>query len=190
MIRRPSDLDALIAEGESDHVELKSSLHHPHGLLPADLQYRLDQGKLTETQVRKEVQTRLNKEVTKTVAAFLNTRGGTLLIGVDDSGAVVGIEHDFKDFKKEKDQNADGWLRSLKEVISNTLGPEVCSAIHVSLVPHAQGTVAVVECPARGSETWHREADGSEGFYVRASNATESLNGSGMVKYIREHWPA
>lgn len=190
MIRRTSDLDTLIAAGESDNVELKSSLHHPHGPLPADLQYPLEQGKLTETQVRKELQARLNKEVTKTIAAFLNTRGGMLLIGVNDSGQVFGIEHDFQVFKKEKDQNTDAWLRSLKEVIANALGPDTCGAIHVSLVPHKQGTVAVVECPARASETWHHEADDSESFYVRASNATQALNGSGMIKYIRERWPA
>jgi hypothetical protein len=34
-------------------------------------------------------------EVTKTIAAFLNTSGGMLLVGVNDSGAVLGIEPDF-----------------------------------------------------------------------------------------------
>src|SRR5690606_7134738 len=32
--------------------------------------------------------------VLKTIAAFLNTEGGGLLIGVADDGSVVGIEHD------------------------------------------------------------------------------------------------
>jgi predicted HTH transcriptional regulator len=35
-----------------------------------------------------EVQKELRKSVTKTITAFLNTDGGTLLIGVDHSGAV------------------------------------------------------------------------------------------------------
>jgi type I restriction enzyme R subunit len=33
--------------------------------------------------------------VVKTIAGFLNTDGGTLLIGVDDSSAVLGLEHDL-----------------------------------------------------------------------------------------------
>ena|ERR1022692_468528 len=137
-------------------------------------------------QAKKEVQKRLNLSVTKTIAAFLNSSGGTLLIGVDDSGTVLGIEPDLEYCQLGK-QDADGWLLSLKDVIINALGREVWSAIHASLVPHKRKTVAVVRCPPRTSETWHR-AD-SERFYIRASNATEELTGPGLVRYIRERWP-
>jgi hypothetical protein len=78
-IRHASNVDALIAAGESDTIECKSSLHHPHGPLPPDLRYPLEQGKLQPVQVRKEMQKRLNKEVTETIAAFLNTSGGDAL---------------------------------------------------------------------------------------------------------------
>jgi len=74
-IRYASNVGALIAAGESDTLELKSSLHHPHGPLPPELQYPLEQGKLQPVQVRKDMQKRLNKEVTETIAAFLNTNG-------------------------------------------------------------------------------------------------------------------
>jgi serine/threonine protein kinase len=191
LVRRTSDLDALIAAGESGSVERKSSLRHPLDPLPTILRIPVVQKvEVDERRALREVQKGLQKAVTKTIAAFLNARGGTLLIGVDDSGAVLGIEHDFQYFKEGKDRNADGWLRSLKEAVANTLGPEVCGAIHVSLVPHEQGTVAVIECPARATETWHREDEGGEVFYVRASNATEQLNGSSLIQYIRERWPA
>ena len=32
--------------------------------------------------------------VLKTIAGFLNTKGGELLIGVDDSGEPIGLEND------------------------------------------------------------------------------------------------
>ena len=80
------------------------------------------------------MQKRLRKSITKTIAAFLNTDGGTLLIGVDDSGQVLGIEPDFEYLKQGK-QDADGWRLSLKDVIINALGAEACSTVHVSLVP-------------------------------------------------------
>jgi hypothetical protein len=191
VVRRTSDLDALIAAEESGSVERKASLKHPFDPLPTILKIPVvKKVEVDEREALRTVQKGLQKAVTKTIAAFLNSNGGTLLIGVDNSGTVLGIEHDFQHFKEEKNQNPDGWLRSLKEAIANTLGPEVCSAISVSLVPHEQGTVAVVECPARTSETWHREDDDSEVFYVRASNATDQLNGSSLIKYIRERWPA
>jgi serine/threonine protein kinase len=174
-LRHVSNVEALIAAGESNKIEFKSSLHHPYGApYPG--------------QTPKDVQKILRTSVTKTVAAFLNSEGGTLLIGVDDSGATLGIEPDFAYLKRGK-QDGDGWLLSLKDVIISTLGPEVWSGVHASLVRHEQQTVAVVLCPARPAETWHRE-EGAERFYMRASNATHELNGSSLLRYIRERWPA
>ena len=177
-IRYASNVDALIGAGESDTIEFKSSLHHLYGPLLPELQPAL---------VPKEVRRQLQKAVTKTIAAFLNTSGGTLLIGVDDSGTVLGVEPDFEYCKSGK-RNADGWLLSLKDVIIKALSSDVWSAIHVSLEPHGQETVAVIHCPPRTSQTWHRE-DGGERFYIRASNATEELTGRSLVRYSSEHWP-
>ena len=38
---------------------------------------------------------RMEDAVVKTVAGFLNTDGGTLLIGVDDDRQVIGLTHDL-----------------------------------------------------------------------------------------------
>ncbi len=175
------DLDALITAGESEQIEFKSSMHHPYDPPSPTTQ------EMSPQQAQKEIRKALQKAITKTIAAFLNTTGGTLLIGVDDSGGVLGIEPDFGYLRHGK-QDADGWLLSLREAIINAFGREVWGAIHASLVLHESHTVAVVHCPPRASETWHHE-DGAERFYIRASNATEELTGSALVKYFREHWP-
>jgi predicted HTH transcriptional regulator len=44
--------------------------------------------------------------VLKSIAGFMNTHGGTLLVGVADDGAIVGIEEDFAFLGKK---NVDGW---------------------------------------------------------------------------------
>lgn len=181
-IRHASNIGALIAAGESDKVEFKSSLHHPYGPVPPELR------DLQPGQLKKVIKKALAKSVTKTIAAFLNTDGGTLLIGVEDSGTVLGIEPDFEHLKEGK-QNADGWLLSLQEVVNNALGTEVWNAVHVSLVRDGSQTVAVARCPPRTTETWHAE-DGGELFYIRAANGTRDLNGSRLLKYIRERWPS
>jgi serine/threonine protein kinase len=181
-IRYMSNIDELIGAGESEGVEFKASLYHQYDPLSPELQ------KLQPAQARKEVQKGLKKAVTKTIAAFLNASGGTLLIGVDDSGTILGIGPDFKHLGRDK-PDADGWLLSLQDVIINALGADVWSAVHTSLVCHGQETVAVVHCPARTIETWHRE-EGGERFYMRASNGTRELNGSALLRYIRERWPA
>lgn len=181
-IRYTSNVGALIAAGESEKIEFKASLHHPYGPVPPGWQ------KLQPGQLKKETKKALAKSVTKTIAAFLNSDGGTLLIGVEDSGTVLGIEPDF-DYLQQGRHDADGWLLSLQEVIINAFGAEVWNAVHISLVRDGALTVAVVHCPARTTETWHTE-DGGEQFYIRAANGTRELNGSTLLHYIREHWPS
>lgn len=187
-VRHASNITALIEVGESDRMEFKSSLHHPHGSLPEELQRKVHAGQLGEAQAWKDVRRGLNLSVTKTLAAFLNSSGGTLLIGIDHSGAVLGIEADYRYLQRGK-QDKDGWLLSLRNVVNKALGEEVWSVINVSLVPHEQSVIAVIECPPRASETWHTEG-ASHVFYIRASSATHSLHGPKLTRYVREHWPA
>jgi len=71
----PVSIEDLIEEGESDELEFKSSL-------------RWD---VCDGCVNKK----LEEVIIKTVAAFTNSDGGTLLIGVDDDGNVLGLENDY-----------------------------------------------------------------------------------------------
>ena len=36
--------------------------------------------------------------ILKTIAAFMNSEGGTLIVGVDDSGNILGVEKDYETF--------------------------------------------------------------------------------------------
>jgi predicted HTH transcriptional regulator len=60
--------------------------------------------------------------VLKTIAAFLNTEGGDLLIGVADDGSIVGIERD----QLESD---DKFMRHLTQVVRNGLGDRASTCI-------------------------------------------------------------
>ena len=71
----PATIEDLIDEGESDELEFKSTL-------------RWD---IKEGAVNKK----LEEVILKTVAAFANSQGGTLLIGVDDQGTILGLEQDY-----------------------------------------------------------------------------------------------
>lgn len=85
---KPGDQEiaALIAKGESNQLEFKSS---------ARWDYK--QGKQNKV---------LEDIVVKTVAAFLNTDGGNLLIGVDDYRNVIGLANDYKLFGKKDSRDA------------------------------------------------------------------------------------
>ena len=69
----------------------------------------------------------LEDEVLHTVAAFLNTLGGTLLIGVKDKPAswgdrtaeVFGVENDYSILGKNK--GADEYVRSIFQILEEVL---------------------------------------------------------------------
>ena len=75
----------------------------------------------------------------RTVAAFLNTEGGDLLIGVADDGAVIGIEVDQL-------ENDDRFMRHLAHVVCNGLGNQASTCIDPKTQVVQGKTVCVVSC--------------------------------------------
>lgn len=90
---KPVNLEDIIAEGESDELEFKISL-------------RWD---FKEGNVNKN----LEEEAMKTVAAFANSHGGTLLIGVDDEGQIRGLEKDYLSLNNTDRDGFELYLRNL-----------------------------------------------------------------------------
>lgn len=158
-------IEDLIAQGESVRVEYKGSLRWD---------YR-------EEKVNKA----LTKSVLKTMVAFLNTDGGTLLIGVMDDGAIAGIEKDFATLGAKG--NRDGFELTLRNSIREHLGGEVSPFIEVTFGETQGRTVAIVSC-----EPYHKpvflEDGGETEFYVRAGNTSQPLNIKAANEYIRAHW--
>src|SRR5207302_4047795 len=61
--------------------------------------------------------------VIKTVAAFLNSEGGVLLIGVDDNKVVLGLAPDYQTLKTKP--NRDGWTLALQQALSQAVGADL-----------------------------------------------------------------
>ena len=185
-IRQASNLGALLRQDESNELEFKASLYHLYGPLPESYQKRLEQPDWTLERCENALREDVQRGAAKSIAAFLNTNGGTLVIGVSDRDhEVLGIETDYDYLTMGKD--ADGWLQQFQQLISSTLQAETWNSIRVALVQHRGATVAVVSCPRRDVDTWFGRP-GKEVFFIRGPNGTEELTGPGLVKFVREHW--
>lgn len=101
----------LITQGESAQLEFKSSA-------------RWDMRENKQNKVMEEV-------IIKTVAGFLNSyQGGTLLIGVDDDGNVLGLKHDYQTLKK---RNRDGYeLFLTNDLLLRELGKDLAPYIQIT----------------------------------------------------------
>jgi schlafen family protein len=75
----------------------------------------------------------------KTIAAFLNTEGGDLLIGVADDRSIVGIEPDSLD-------NDDKFMRHLAQVVRNGLGDRASTCIDPKTQIVKGKTICLVSC--------------------------------------------
>jgi hypothetical protein len=127
---------------EADDLELKSSLLFDHVRAKTD-------PNATITQLRSEA---VLYSALRSIAAFLNCAGGLLYVGVDDTGAILGIEYDLPCITDNKNrQNADQWELHLRSHVQDRFkeGKSINDYVSCALVPIGGKLVARVEIAPR-----------------------------------------
>jgi hypothetical protein len=112
----------------------------------------------------------------KAVAGFMNTDGGTLLLGVADDGEMVGLAAD-------KFANEDKCRLHFKNLINQHIGAEFSKYLQFDLVTINDRQVGVVSC-SRSSEPVYLKTGKSEEFYIRSGPSSDALPVSKVVAYI------
>ena len=125
--------------------------------------------------------------VVKTIAAFMNTNGGTLLVGVGDDGRPVGVESDYP-FVKGKDR--DGWELSLTTAVKNALGPVAATDLAVGFSTLEERTIARIDVrPGAEPVFATKKGEQRELFFARLNNSSEEISGPALLSYQKKHWP-
>ena len=148
---------ALIRSGETDRLEFKSSLRWNLKANRADKNIEL--------------------ACLKTMVAFMNTEGGTLLVGVTDEGEVAGIEADMF-------PNEDKFLLHFNNLIKEHIGLEFSEFIAFSIKRFESGSVLVVDC-GRSSHPVFLRHGSEEEFYIRVGPGSRKLPTSKVLDYAR-----
>ena len=119
--------------------------------------------------------------VIKTIAAFLNTEGGDVLIGVSDDRSVLGIEVDAF-------ENEDKFMLHLSQVVRNALGDRAGTCVDPRMQIVKGKTVCVVTCQRSPEPVFMKTKEMAEGdkgeFYVRSGPGTVKLSPEDSEKYI------
>jgi type I site-specific restriction-modification system R (restriction) subunit len=167
-LRGHRSAEDLIRRGESKTLEFKSTLRWN---LKED---RQDDKVVTHAAL-------------KTIAAFLNTEGGDLLLGVADDGSIVGIEAD----RLESD---DKFMRHLAQVVRNSLGDRAGTCIDPKTQIVEGRTVCVVSCQRSPEPVFLKwkgvEATADGDFFVRSGPGTVKLGPDSAREYILTRFPA
>lgn len=159
----PNPLRALIQSGEGRKVEFKETLQI---------------NTFTGTTDK-----RLKEEIALTIAAFMNTEGGTLLVGVNDDGQVVGLEPDM-DVVRNK--NRDGFELAFGYIVRDYLGEAHHPQLETYFAEVDGEAVFVVEVPRGQSPVFCGK---SNDFYVRSGNQSPKLDPQQMMTYWSERFP-
>jgi len=166
-LRAHRNAEELIKRSESKTLEFKSTLR-----------WNLKEDRQDDKGV--------THAVLKTIAAFMNTEGGDLLIGVADDGAIVGIECDQL-------ENDDKFMRHLAQVVRNALGDRAGTCIDPKTQVIQGKTVCLGTCqrsPEPVFLKWkglERQPEGD--FYVRSGAGSVRLSPEDARKYIVTHFP-
>ncbi len=118
----------------------------------------------------------------KTIAAFLNTDGGILLIGVDDAGDLVGVEREIESLHQG---SRDKFLLNFKNRFKSMIGEQFYPVIEYELIEIMDKLVFQVICKRSELEVYIED----KAFYVRANPATDKLEGRKLSDYIRQRFP-
>ena len=162
------DIAALLAAGESDRVEFKET---------------------ARWNVREDKKDpRMEQVIAKTVAAFLNSGGGTLVVGASDDGEALGLERDLATLRTPDADRFELWLR---DMLSTVLGRNA-AALPIVRFPTAPNgpMVCAIVCPPSPRPVFVTQAkDGaSTELWVRVGNSTRSFAVDEAVEYVARHW--
>jgi len=159
-INAPTPISEVIAAGEGKKVEFKSTLRMNLHTKQADQ--------------------KIEHAALKTIAAFLNSDGGTLAIGVDDKGTALGLEND-------NFPNEDKLMLHLDNLIKSKLGQASLLNIDATIEDFEDKRILVVRCKRAGEPTYLKDGK-SELFYIRGGASTLELPASDMTTYIKQRF--
>ena len=155
-----SEIASLVKSGESKHLEFKSTLR-----------WNLFSNKSDP---------KMEHAVLKTIAAFLNTDGGTLIVGIDDNGKYVGIETD-------QFPNDDKYLLHFSNLVNSRIGKEFNEFMQWELASFDIGKVLVVHCKKCERPVFLKTKDGEQ-FFIRTGPSTVELDARELLSYTKDHF--
>lgn len=160
-------INKMIENGESPTCEYKSSLRYD---------------------IKKQfLNVDLEKMVLKTIAAFGNSIGGTLLIGVEDNKNIIGLEKDYQTFKDKQD--SDQFVLHLTNLTKSFLGESFSSqCVNIEIANIKNNDVCCVKVKKSNETIYYKdkiEGKPHDRIFIRTSNSTTELtNPSEIAKFL------
>jgi hypothetical protein len=157
-----TEIKALLAAGESQHLELKARALDASAERP-----------------------RISRRLLIAVAAFMNSRdGGTIMIGVNDDLTISGLEEDYPRANPQQ-ANWDGFQKWLSSVIHSHL-QTTTPLDFISLVRYQEEGKEICAVQVRPAKS---PVFVDDKFHVRAGAMNIPYAGPNLIEYCKGRWP-
>ena len=128
---------------------------------------------------------KLEDVIVKTIAAFANSHGGSLLVGVGDDGEVLGLCHDYASLGEAE---RDGFEIHLRNLLNQALGVSfVTTKVRISFPQFAGEDICRVDVePATEPllmKVTTKDGPPVEKFYARSGNSSQEIPPSQLKAY-------
>ncbi len=160
-------LKHLIEMGETRQMEFKQSFF-------ANVDKIRSEEKLVKN---RDVQA----EVIKDIASFMNSDGGTLLIGVTDNKVVTGVELELQRCGWKK---MDSYIQELGAQLESRLGKNYHQFCKITEVKIEEHIIARIDCIPSPYPIFLDKVK----FHVRTDTSSPALEGEAMLKYIQNRF--
>ena len=179
--RKPTAEFATLKQASSDAQQIKALAAMPEG---PTLEFKATARANLRTGAADD---KIKKAVVKSVAAFLNSFGGDLLVGVSDEGTIDGIGPDLN----ITESNLDKYERYLWDTLRKAFGDATVSTlVQIRLCEVSPGvTVCRIQVAPATDAVWVDE-DGQDQFYARNGNQTVALRGREVASYLESRRPS
>jgi hypothetical protein len=157
--RKRYSVAEAVQKGEGEHIEFKEFL------------------KLDEKGGKSE-------DYLKTVAAFLNSYGGSLFVGIKDDGTVSGVGPDLDRFGGSRDE----LQRWVAQKIGSAFGHDVLAFVHLDFDEVDGKVVCRIDVDPSPEPVFWEEKDRPISLIVRAASTSRALNARELADYVRSRW--
>lgn len=165
-----------LCKKESEELEFKSTFLY-------DIEQAKNRKKVPISKLNPDV---VIHSVLKSICGFLNAKGGSLYIGVEDDGSIFGLEKDFEFIGGDAD--FDKWELRLRSLIQGRFlhGEKIHRYIQIGQIEVEEMVVAKVTVKPRQQESFLKNPNGETLFYMRIGNRTDNIKIVDLPEVIRQ----
>jgi hypothetical protein len=185
LLKYPKDLIVL----PDNSVNPESVINNPHEESKFGVENEIKEFKSTIVFPAGGIVADIDKQIgiiLKTIAGFQNSKGGELYLGVNDSGNICGINHDYQYLNSSTNdiftyqKNNDGYENKIRNAVKRTMGSTANSNLTLNFFNENNLDYCIIKI----NEVFKPIFSNDNKLFQRAGNMTQLLKGDEITWFV------